>query len=241
MAEKVNTNIAKAFDISEGILSMKIANNFLLYLEINKKKYNSILDIGFKSGNLLNIFKEKKYKCFGTETSKSMLEYTNNLHTGMNLKLVSEISSIPFLGTCDIITCINSVVSSLDAEKLPILFKEISKHLSNQGTLLLSFKTLNLPEDGQITLKTFTNLDDIITYKLNSKTQFETHHTYYLKKDEDYKKFTHSYLVNCFMASQIEEELKKVGFKKISFVDDNFNSVDGIDSQKIAYVLATKK
>lgn len=242
MAEKINTNLAKAFDISEGLNLIKISNNLLVYLEANKKKYNSILDVGFKTGNLLNNFKSKKFKCFGSETSKTMLEYTANKYSGLNLKLTNSIISIPFSSSFDIITCLSHSLCAVNETALPLFFKDVFKHLSNHGMFLLEIYTSSPANSDFTDYKSYNNLDFISNFQITSKSEFQTNKTFYLKIDDNFKKLVASEKNYCFNPFMVVDELKKVGFKNVNFVDDELSLLadSNLQGNKV-YVLATKK
>jgi len=243
MSEITNNDYELAWDLTQSDFSVRLANNILVYKNTNKKTIKTVLDICCKTSNMLNVFSIGNIKCFGYETNKSMLDYSEKKYPKFNFKLSSKISEIPFKSAFDLITCCHDVINDLNnLVEVSTLFKNVFKHLSNHGMFIFDFMTKIENEQPKTSYELKSNVDCVTQFKPINSTQATIINTFYINnEDGETIKANRAVRKYFYTNSEIIDELKKAGFKNISIVNENLSTLSSYDKEKRIYVIAMKK
>ena len=239
----LSINFAKGWDYFEGNFSIKIANNILLYCESKDKKIKNALDICCGTGNYIQTLENRSLKCFGTETESNFIRYCKNQIKNPNIKLVRNVFEIPFKETFDLISCNHSVINSLNNfEEWKILLKNVFKHLSNKGVFVFDFDTkFKLSNINETIFKSLKNGDMVFQAKTQQHEKCTLSYLYYIKENDYMTKIKDVIIESYYDNNLIINELKKIGFKNITTLTENFEPVTNLENLEKIVIIASKK
>ena len=243
MPEITNTNFESAWDEMQGSFYVRLANNFIAYKSSDKKGFKTALDISCKTSNFLNVLHGNGIKCFGYDTSKSMINYSNKKYPKINYKYSENIIEIPFKSSFDIITCNHDAINDLsNISDVSMLFKNVNKHLSNHGVFLFDFYTKDKIENSSLSFETSPNIDCVTKFKsINSDQAMVNLFFYITDQDGNTTKLNKIMKKFGYEVNDILEELKKNGFKNVTIVNEELTKIDNYDNAERIYVIAMKK
>ena len=113
-SNKVSYDFAKAWDANQGNFAESIAENIIRYAENNNVRLASVLDICCGASNLLGVFNRKGMSCFGTETKKSMIDYSTVKHPDVTYYQTENMFDVTCKQKVDLITCTHDVVNCFE-------------------------------------------------------------------------------------------------------------------------------
>ena len=242
-SKEVNFDFARAWDLNQGNFAHDIANKIIAYDNINNRNYKTVYYICCGAANLLNVFSNNGFTCYGTETREGMYEYSKQKLPKITFYLTQNIFDLPGKEKADIITCTHDLVNYLEEfEEWEKLFKNVSKKLSKNGIFFFDyyskFKLQNWKETKYTPGK---HLDCLMDVRSGIYDKTLITYTYYINYDNYFLK-TKDMVVECyFETDRIVEALKKAGLKNVQFVDENLNPVEPSQYQERIYVLASHK
>lgn len=242
-SKDVNYDFAKAWDLSQGDFATNIANRILALNEEKKHKFTSIYDVCCGASNLLQVFDECGFKCYGTETRQGMYDYSKEKLPNVTYYLTEKMNDMPGKDKVDIVTCthdlINYFESFADWEKL---FKNVSKKLTKRGIFVFDFYTkFKLSNWNESTFKSTPHLDYLTTVKSGVYDKTVITYTYYINYHNYYVKTKDIAIEAYYEIDKIIEALKKAGLKNVQVVDSNLNPTDPSEYAERIYIVASHK
>ena len=242
-SKEVNYDFAKAWDLSQGDFAKNIAKRILAYNESNDKHYSSIYDVCCGSSNLLQVFSECGFKCFGTETRQGMFDYSKEKLPNVTYYLTEKMNDMPGKEKVDIVTCTHDLVNYLeDFEEWEQLFKNVAKKLNKHGMFVFDFYSkFKLSNWNESTFKSTPHLDCLTTIKSGVYDKTVINYTYYINYNNYYVK-TKDMVIECyFELDRIIEALKKAGLKNVQIVDSALNPTEPSEYAERIYIIASRK
>lgn len=242
-SKDVNYDFAKAWDLSQGDFATNIANRILALNEEKKHKFTSIYDVCCGASNLLQVFDECGFKCYGTETRQGMYDYSKEKLPNVTYYLTEKMNDMPGKEKVDIVTCthdlINYFESFADWEKL---FKNVSKKLTKRGIFVFDFYTkFKLSNWNESTFKSTPHLDYLTTVKSGVYDKTVITYTYYINYHNYYVKTKDIAIEAYYEIDKIIEALKKAGLKNVQVVDSHLNPTDPSEYAERIYIVASHK
>ena len=242
-SKDVNYDFAKAWDLSQGDFATNIANRILALNEEKNHKFTSIYDVCCGASNLLQVFDECGFKCYGTETRQGMYDYSKEKLPNVTYYLTEKMNDMPGKDKVDIVTCthdlINYFESFADWEKL---FKNVSKKLTKHGIFVFDFYTkFKLSNWNESTFKSTPHLDYLTTVKSGVYDKTVITYTYYINYHNYYVKTKDIAIEAYYEIDKIIEALKKAGLKNVQVVDSNLNPTDPSEYAERIYIVASHK
>ena len=183
-----------------------------------------------------------KHKIFGSEISSEFFNYSKVKYTKIDFKHNEEIEEIPFKGSYDLIHCGDDFINSIkNTELLSDFFKNVFKHLSNRGLLVISFYSNEFLSKPKTIFSSSSNVDCVKKVNNLSKSKSELQTIFYNNKGDYTTKSLKVKNLYIFQADTICSELKNAGFTNVLMTNYELKSSSNfIDSERI-YILATKK
>lgn len=242
-SKEVNYDFAKAWDSSQGDFAKNIASNILSYKETNNKKLNSIYDICCGSSNLLEVFCNNGFKCYGSETRQGMFDYSKEKLPEVKYYLTDKMNQLPGKEKADIITCTHDIVNYLeDFGEWEELFKNVSKKLTRHGIFVFDFYSkFKLSNWNESTFKSTPQLDYLTTVKSGVYDKTVITYTYYINYNNYYVKTKDIVVESYYETEKIIEALKKAGLKNVQIVDKNLNPTTFNQYDERVYIIASHK
>lgn len=242
-SKDVNYDFAKAWDLSQGDFATNIANRILALNEEKNHKFTSIYDVCCGASNLLQVFDECGFKCYGTETRQGMYDYSKEKLPNVTYYLTEKMNDMPGKEKVDIVTCthdlINYFESFADWEKL---FKNVSKKLTKRGIFVFDFYTkFKLSNWNESTFKSTPHLDYLTTVKSGVYDKTVITYTYYINYHNYYVKTKDIAIEAYYEIDKIIEALKKAGLKNVQVVDSHLNPTDPSEYAERIYIVASHK
>lgn len=242
-SKEVNYDFAKAWDSSQGDFAKNIARNILSYKETNNKKLNSIYDVCCGSSNLLEVFYNNGFKCYGTETRQGMFDYSKEKLPEVKYYLTNKMNELPGKEKVDVITCTHDIVNYLeDFGEWEELFKNVAKKLNKHGIFVFDFYSkFKLSNWNESTFKSSPQLDYLTTVKSGVYDKTVITYTYYINYSNYYVKTKDIVVESYYEAEKIIEALKKAGLKNVQIVDKNLNPTSLNQYDERVYIIASHK
>ena len=110
-SKDVNYDFAKAWDLSQGDFATNIAIRILALNEEKKHKFTSIYDVCCGASNLLQVFVECGFKCYGTETRQGMYDYSKEKLPNVTYYLTEKMNDMPGKEKVDIVTWTHDLIN----------------------------------------------------------------------------------------------------------------------------------
>ncbi len=242
-SKDINYDFAKAWDLSQGDFAQNIANRILAYNERNDKHYTSVYDVGCGSSNLLKVFSDCGFVCYGTENRQGMFDYSKEKLPDVTYYLTENIYDMPGKEKVDIVTCTHDLINYLeDFSEWEQLFKNAAKKLNKNGMFVFDFYSkFKLTNWNESTFKSTPHLDCLTTVKSGVYDKTVINYTYYINYQNYYVK-TKDIVIECyFELDRIIEALKKAGLKNVQIVDGNLNPVEPSEYAERIYIIASRK
>ena len=242
-SKEVNYDFAKAWDLNQGEFAQGIANKILAYNETNNKGFKSVYDVCCGASNLLKVFNDNGFKCYGTETREGMFKYSKEKIPQATYFLTEHVYDLPGKEKVDLITCTHDIINYLEEfREWEMLFKNASKKLSKNGVFLFDFYSkFKLQNWNETTYNRGPYLDYMLNVKSGIYDKTLLTYTYYINYENYYIK-TKDMVVECyFEIDRIVEALKKAGFKNVQFVDSDLNPTTYSEYQERIYIMASHK
>ena len=244
-SKDVNYDFAKAWDLSQGDFATNIANRILALNEEKNHKFTSIYDVCCGASNLLQVFDECGFKCYGTETRQGMYDYSKEKHPNTTYFLTKNMYDVPGKHKVDVITCTHDIVNYFENfAQWEEFFANVEKRLDKKGMFIFDFYTKHKLKDwNETTYKHTHHLDYLMNVKSGVYDKTVITYTYFINYDQYYIK-TRDVVVESYFDNQtIFDALKKAGFKNIQIVDHNLAPVSGenLEYTDRIHVIAMKK
>lgn len=242
-SKEINYDFAKAWDVSQGDFAKNIANRVISLNEMKDKKFKSIYDICCGSSNLLQVFHDNGFTCYGTETRQGMFDYSKEKLPDVTYYLTQKMNEVPGKEKVDIITCTHDIVNYFeDFSDWEELFKNVSKKLNKNGIFVFDFYSkFKLSNWNESTYKSSPHLDCLTNVKSGVYDKTIITYTYYINYNNYYVK-TKDIVVECYYElDRIVNALKKAGLKKVQFVDSNLNPTEPSEYAERIYIIASHK
>lgn len=242
-SKDVNYDFAKAWDLSQGDFAKNIANRILAYNETNDKHFTSVYDVCCGSSNLLKVFHDCGFKCYGTETRQGMFEYSKEKLPEVTYYLTEKMNEMPGKDKVDIVTCTHDLVNYFeDFSEWEQLFKNAAKKLNKHGIFVFDFYSkFKLSNWNESSFKSTPHLDCLTTVKSGVYDKTVINYTYYINYNNYYVK-TKDIVIECyFELERIINALKKAGLKNVQIVDANLNPTEPSEYAERIYIIASRK
>ncbi len=242
-SKDVNYDFAKAWDLCQGDFATNIANRILALNEEKKHKFTSIYDVCCGASNLLQVFDERGFKCYGTETRQGMFDYSKEKLPNVTYYLTEKMNDMPGKEKVDIVTCTHDLINYFeefgDWEKL---FKNVAKKLNKHGIFVFDFYTkFKLSNWNESTFKSTPSLDYLTTVKSGVYDKTVITYTYYINYHNYYVKTKDIAIESYYEINKVIEALKKAGLKNVQVVDSNLNPTDPSEYAERIYIVASHK
>lgn len=242
-SKEISYDFARAWDASQGEFAKTIANKILAYNQTNNKNFKSIYDICCGSSNLLEVFHERGFTCYGTETGQGMYEYSKEKLPDVTYYLTNHIYELPGKEKVDIVTCTHDMVNYLEQfSEWEELFKNVAKKLTKNGIFVFDFYSkFKLSNWEESTFKSTPQLDCLTSVKSGIYDKTVINYTYYINYNNYYVKTKDIVIETYFETAKIIEALKKAGFKNVQIVDEHLNPTEESNYTERIYVIASRK
>lgn len=242
-SKEINYDFAKAWDSSQGDFARNIANNIISYNQTNNKNYKSVYDICCGSSNLLEVFSNRGYKCFGTETRQGMFDYSKEKLPGVTYFLTNEMQELPGKEKVDIVTCTHDIINYLETfNEWEELFENVAKKLNKNGIFVFDFYSkFKLSNWNESTFKSTPQLDCLTNIKSGVYDKTIITYTYYINYNNYYLKTKDIVIESYFELEKVVEALKKAGLKNVQIVDEHLNPTTPSEYSERIYVIASRK
>jgi ubiquinone/menaquinone biosynthesis C-methylase UbiE len=186
---------------------------FLLSDDIKKlsqfvNENDKVLDLGCANGKFFEAFKDKKIDYFGIDISENLIKIAKQNYPEANFQ-VADALNLPFPDNFfDKIYSI-SVLHNIPSKELRLKYlKEAKRVLKNDGFLILRVWDLWKRKDSLILILKYTFL------KIIGKSKLDFFDIFLPWKDSNGKILANRYF-HCFRKKELEDLLKKSGFKII--------------------------
>lgn len=242
-SKDVNYDFAKAWDVSQGNFAENIAHKILAYNEINNRKYTSIYDICCGSSNLLKVFSDNGFNCYGTETRQGMFDFSKEKLPAATFYLTEKMNEVPGKEKVDIVTCTHDIVNYFEEfNEWEALFKSVSKKLNKNGIFVFDFYSkFKLSNWNESKYTSTPHLDCLMTTKSGIYDKTMITYTYYLNYSNYYVKTKDIVVEGYYELDKIIEALKKAGLKNVQIVDSNLNPTERSEYAERIYIVASHK
>lgn len=242
-SKDVNYDFAKAWDLSQGDFATNIAKRILSLNEEKNCKYTSVYDVCCGSSNLLKVFDDVGFKCYGTETRQGMYDYSKEKLPNVTYYLTEKMNDMPGKDKVDIVTCTHDLINYFEEfEDWEKLFKNVSKKLNKKGIFVFDFYTkFKLSNWNESTFKSTPHLDCLTTVKSGVYDKTVITYTYYINYQNYYVKTKDIAIEAYYEINKVIEALKKAGLKKVQVVDANLNPTDPSEYAERIYIVASHK
>ena len=242
-SKDVNYDFAKAWDFSQGDFATNIANRILSLNEEKNCNFKSVYDVCCGSSNLLKVFDERGFKCYGTETRQGMFDYSKEKLPNVTYYLTEKMNDMPGKDKVDIVTCTHDLINYFeefgDWEKL---FKNVAKKLNKKGVFVFDFYTkFKLSNWNESTFKSTPHLDCLTTVKSGVYDKTVITYTYYINYQNYYVKTKDIAIEAYYEINKVIDALKKAGLKNVQVVDANLNPTDPNEYAERIYIVASHK
>lgn len=241
-------NFAKGYF---SIMKDTLQNDFFLYYKEIFKKFNInpklILDLGCGTGDIAYLFAKENYDMIGVDISHDMLNIAkeNNSHENI-LYLNQDMREFELYGTVDVIysslDCINYITDKRDLKKV---FKLCHNYLNPQGLFIFDINTEHK----------FKNILDNKTYIYDNENAYLIWQSEYDKKrklctffldmfykeNDIYKRFYEEQEQRAYSVNELVETAEKNGFEVLGIYDNLSFKKYNNKSEKIFFVLRSKK
>jgi SAM-dependent methyltransferase len=108
-----------------------------LITQFSTNKVESILDLGCGTGTHVNLLSQKGYSVAGVDRSQKMIDIAKTRKTDQTEFFLGDITTINLEKQFDVIVSLFHVISYItNNEDLDAFFRNISKHLKNNGLLI---------------------------------------------------------------------------------------------------------
>lgn len=205
----------------------KYANNIFNILDKESISNGSILEIGCGSGNLTKELAKKDFQILAFDNSEQMLNMSyNKLIEFDNVNLImQDMYKFPYdRYEFDAVISLLDVINYIrDKDKLIFLFKSIFNSLKSGGVFIfdlnseyklktvLGSNTYVYEKDNIFYTWENSIEEDLIYFDLN----------FFVKKDGSYTRFEEHQIERYYSIEFIIKELEKIGFKDLSYVDED--------------------
>ena len=242
-SKDVNYDFAKAWDLSQGDFATNIANRILAYAEANNKKFKSVYDVCCGSSNLLKVFDQCGYKCFGTETRQGMYDYSKEKLPNVTYFLTEKMNDMPGKEKVDVVTCTHDLINYFeDFSEWEEFFKNVDKKLNKNGVFVFDFYSkFKLSNWNESTYKSNPHLDCLTTIKSGVYDKTVITYTYYINYQNYYVKTKDIAVEAYFELDRVVEALKKAGLKNVQIVDSHLNPTEPNQYAERIYIMASHK
>lgn len=242
-SNQIDLDFAKAWDKSQGDFSKNLANSILSYVNQNRIKISSALDICCGTSNFLKVLNDNGINCFGTEIDESMINYSKEKYPSLTFQYTKNIPDFNFKNKFDLITCNHDMINYLETfDEWVELFKSAIKNLDKRGMFIFDFYTKTKLKDWhEVSFTSSDSLDCLLKVESGLFDKTVLTYTYYINY-QDYMIKTKSITTECYFETQtIVDALKKVGFKNVSLVDANLDPISDLESAERIHVIAKRK
>ncbi len=242
-SSKVNYDFAKAWDISQGNFAQGIAESILRIANDENRKIKSVLDVCCGASNLLGVFYDKGFDCYGTETRQGFIDCSKEKYPHIKYSLTTNMYDIPVKKKVDLVTCTHDVVNYFENfNNWESFFKDVSKILDKNGMFVFDFYTkFKLKDWNETTYKSSGMIDCLTDIKSGMYDKTVITYTYYLNYSNYFIKTRDIIVESYYEEDQIFDALKKAGFKNVKIVDHNLNPIDDYKYAERIHVIAMKK
>jgi ubiquinone/menaquinone biosynthesis C-methylase UbiE len=216
---------------------------------INHHKPELVLDLGCGTGNFCIEMAKRGYEMIGVDRSPDMLNCAmhKSKEQGLNvLYLNQDMTNFELYGTVDTIVClmdsINYILYKKDIKKM---LKLVKNYLNPGGLFIFD---VNTPYKFENVLcdNVFYDISDEITYiwqnyynKRSRVCEFDL--TFFIKRDEDYKKYDEVHYERAYDKVELEELIASSGLKLLKIYDDLKLCSPTKKSQRNFYVCEANK
>lgn len=224
-------------DLADEKAAKTRANNVLKYV----KKYNanakSVLELGLGSGNVLKCF-PKKYELYGLDTNKNYIKLAHKKMPKGNF-FVSSMHNFSINKKFDIIFSIFDSINFLENfSQWKSTFKNVNKHLDNQGVFIFDTYTPKMLEKAKnwsiFSREKFGFMWDKGIVRGNKLTWHFS--IFERKKGKNYELNEYSFHERIFPVDKIEKELKKY-FKIMEKIDGENLKKPSKETFRLMYVV----
>ena len=242
-SKDVNYDFAKAWDLSQGDFATNIANRILSYNQEKGCKFSSVYDVCCGSSNLLKVFDENGFKCYGTETRQGMYDYSKEKLPNVTYYLTEKMNDMPGKEKVDIVTCTHDLINYFEEfSDWETLFKNVAKKLNKKGIFVFDFYTkFKLSNWNESSFKSTPHLDCLTTVKSGVYDKTVITYTYYINYQNYYVKTKDIAIEAYYEINKVIEALKKAGLKNVQVVDANLNPTDPNEYAERIYIVASHK
>ena len=242
-SKDVNYDFAKAWDLSQGEFATNIANRILTLNEEREHKLASVYDVCCGASNLLQVFDQCGFKCYGTETRQGMYDYSKEKLPNVTYYLTEKMNDMPGKDKVDLVTCTHDLINYFENfSEWEQLFKNVSKKLNKHGIFVFDFYSKHkLSNWNESTYKSTPHLDCLTTIKSGVYDKTVITYTYYINYQNYYVKTKDIAIEAYFELDRIVEALKKAGLKNVQFVNSNLNPTDPSEYAERINIIASHK
>ncbi len=227
--------------------SLKVKENILSYLKTNNKKIESLLDLGCGTGVFLDEMQKtlNLKTCVGIDISKNMIDFSVKKIKNKNIKFIlGDMTKFSLNQKFDLITCnFNAINHVLNFEDWEEMFKRVFSHLSEGGVFAFDINTLSkmkMAANGLVHYSEFDNYNYVSCLKYENDI-FSFNDTIYIKKENGlFKMLKQETYEKGFENNMIKLSLKRAGFRKIAFLDKNYQKIKNTKSAKRIYIVCEK-
>lgn len=242
-SQSFDKNYALAWSVDQGSFSSGLATNLVEYLKRNNISAKSCLDICVGTGDFLNYLSKHGIAGTGTEVAKSMIDFTKEKYSNMELALTKEIYDFKVKGKFDIVTCNHDMVNEIERFSCwKELFKNAYSSLSKNGIFMFDFYTKNKLENwNEVSFDETENMAHIRSIKKGMDNKCIINEVYFIKNDEGLYERTFDIVVDSYFENrEIVEALKEVGFKSVELCDFSLSPVSNPETRNRIHVIAKK-
>lgn len=243
VSNSFDINYAQAWASDQGGFSYQLAQNLIEYLKKNKIEAKKALDLCFGTSEYLAYLSRNGIECHGTETAKSMVEYSQRNYPNIEYKLVKKLSDIPFKGKFDIVSCNHDMVNTLEKfSEWEELFKKAYSALDKNGIFMFDFYTKNKLENwNEVSFEEGEHMDHVRSIKKGMDNKCIMASIYYIQNSEGYYAKTFDVKVEAYFENaQIIEALKNVGFKKVELLNMALEKAEKPQTRNRIHIIASK-
>ena len=243
VSNSFDINYAEAWAADQGGFSYQLAQNLLEYLNKNKIVAKKALDLCFGTSEYLAVLSKNEIECHGTETAKSMVEYSQRNYPNIEYKFVKKLTEIPFRGKFDIISCNHDMINTLEKfSEWEELFKKAHSSLNKDGIFMFDFYTKHKLENwNEVSYEESEQMDHVRSIKKGIDNKCIMNSIYYIQNTEGYYAKTFDVTVEAYFEnSQIINALQKAGFKKIELLNMALEKIDKPETRNRIHVIASK-
>lgn len=243
VSQSFDKNYASAWSVDQGGFSYQLANNLIAYLNKNKIKVETCLDVCCGTGEFLNILSKNGIECFGTEVAKSMIDYSSSKYPAIKFAQTNEIQNFKTKKKYNLITCNHDMINAIEKfSDWQEFFKNAYSSLEKDGVFMFDFYTKTKLENwNEVSFEESDNMDHIRSIKKGMDNKCIINEVYYIKTQDGLYQKTFDIVVDAYFEnSQIVTALKTAGFKKVELCDFSLSPVSNPESRNRIHIIARK-